>query len=306
MVKLLCELLHIGEAPTEQGQEFHAMFFTHDHPFEEFYCICIVVLNRTWKDMRATSEDSAKVFSVVREQIQRSLKERPEKFDDFRTKMNSFTFEKITLLRQQQRLSKGEFEMTASAVVQLKEKITPEIIELIKEQRLGYLVKGTRFFKYSRGAPCKDKFWYARLSPNYKVIHYGDCDENVVPTLDELTNKIQVDEIRQLLVGSECPHMKEMKRKSAMNLGFSITFDKEDNPTFDFVAPDETVFNYWTDGINGLLGCRMVSKQKDEDLNTLLSIDVKLRLLDTEGIDILQEPPPIPDSPEDYDFDFAN
>lgn len=83
LVKLLCEILHIGEAPTEQGQEFHAMFFTHDHPFEEFFCICIVVLNRTWKDMRATSEDFAKVFSVVREQIQRTLKERPNNFRGF-------------------------------------------------------------------------------------------------------------------------------------------------------------------------------------------------------------------------------
>lgn len=254
--------------------------------------------------MRATSEDFAKVFSVVREQIQRTLKERPGNLEDFKAKINTFTYGKITQLRQQERTSKEECESTASAIVKLKEKITPEIIELIKEQRLGFLVEGTRFSKYSRGARSKDKFWYARLSPNHKVIHYGDCDEKTVPTLEELTNKIQVYEIKQLLVGKECPHMKEIKRKSAMNLGFSITFDNMDNSTLDFVAPDETVFNYWTDGINALLGCPMVSKQKDEDLKTLLSMEIKLRLLDTEGVDISQEPPSIPDSPDNYDFCF--
>lgn len=301
---MLCEILHIGEAPLEQGQDFHPMFFTHDHPFEEFFCVCIVVLNKTWKDMRATSEDFAKVFSVLREQITRSLKNRPVNLDDFKLKIQSLTYSNITTLRQQERTSKEECESTASAIVTLKEKITPEIMALIKAQRLGYLVEGSRFSKYSRGVRSKDKFWYARLSPNFKVIHYGDCDEKTVPTLEELSNKVLVIEIKQLLVGKECPHMRA--RKSAVNVGFSITFDNMDHATLDFVAPDETTFNYWTDGINALLLQDMVSKQKEEDFETLLSMEIKLRLLDTEGVDISSDPPPIPDDPENYDFCFES
>lgn len=306
LVKMLCEILHIGEPPLEQGTDFHPMFFTHEHPFEEFFCVCIVVLNKTWKDMRATSEDHDKVLSVVREQITRSLKLRPSNFDDFKAKINTMTYATITTLRQQERTSKEECESTASAIVSLKEKITPEVMALIKAQRLGYLVEGSRFSKYSRGVRSKDKFWYVRLSPNYKVIHYGDCDEKTVPTLEELGNKVLVIDIKQLLVGKECPHMKEMRaRKSAVNLGFSITFDNMDNATLDFVSPDEQTFNYWTDGINALLGQPMVSKQKDEDFETLLSMEIKLRLLDTEGIDI-SESPPIPDDPDNYDFNFES
>lgn len=304
LVKMLCEILHIGEAPLEQGQDFHPMFFTHDHPFEEFFCVCIVVLNKTWKDMRATSEDFAKVFSVLREQITRSLKNRPINLDDFKLKIQSLTYSNITTLRQQERTSKEECESTASAIVTLKEKITPEIMALIRKQRLGYLVEGSRFSKYSRGVRSKDKFWYARLSPNFKVIHYGECDEKTVPTLEELSNKVLVIEIKQLLVGKECPHMRA--RKSAVNVGFSITFDNMDHATLDFVAPDETTFNYWTDGINALLFQDMVSKQKEEDFETLLSMEIKLRLLDTEGVDISSDPPPIPDDPENYDFCFES
>lgn len=194
LVKLLCEILKIGEAPSDQGLDYYPMFFTHDHPFEEFYCICIMVLNKTWKDMRATNEDFAKVFSVVREQVTRSLSSRPLHLEDFRAKIQSLTYTTITALRQQERTSKEDIESTAAAIVNLKTKITPEIVELIKRQRLAYLVEGTRFSKYTRGTRNKDKFWYARLSPNHKVIHYGDCDEKTVPTVEELSNKVQVSE----------------------------------------------------------------------------------------------------------------
>lgn len=72
----------------------------------------------------------------------------------------------------------------------------------------------------------------------------------------------------------------------------------------DFVAPDEQVYDYWTDGINALLGNKMSSKEIENDLDTLLSMEIKLRLLDAEGVDIPQDPPPIPPSPPNYDFCF--
>lgn len=49
-------------------------------------------------------------------------------------------------------------------------------------------------------------------------------------------------------------------------------------------------------------GNKMTSKETENDLETLLSMDIKLRLLDAEGIDIPQDPPPIPDNPPHYDF----
>jgi engulfment and cell motility protein 1 len=42
----------------------------------------------------------------------------------------------------------------------------------------------------------------------------------------------------------------------------------------------------------------MISKQMNEDYETLLSVEIKLRLLDTEGVDISKEPPVIPPEPE--------
>lgn len=54
--------------------------------------------------------------------------------------------------------------------------------------------------------------------------------------------------------------------------------------------------------ILALLGNKMISEETENDLQMLLSIEIKLRLLDAEGIDIPQEPPPVPDDPPNYDF----
>lgn len=308
LVKQLCDILHIGEPPSEQGQTYHPLFFTHDHPFEELFCICIVLLNKTWKEMRATTEDFVKVSSVVREQISRALLSAPKGFDKFRQKINQLTYAEITQIWQQERMNREVWESHARPIVELKEKITPEIIELIQQQRLGVLVGGTRFKKYSsRGQRSKDKFWFVRLSPNHKVLHYGDCDEKSTPSLEELGTKLAVADIKCVVIGKECPHMKDLRgRKINPQLAFSLILKSAEVTSLDFVAPDEQIFDYWTDGINALLKEKLSSTSFNNDLETLLSMDIKVRLLDAEGIDIPQDPPQIPEEPEDYDFYYDN
>ncbi|MGH0145283.1 UNVERIFIED_CONTAM: hypothetical protein FKN15_005030 [Acipenser sinensis] len=66
LTKMLCEILKVGELPSETCPDFHPMFFIHDRSFEEFFCICIQLLNKTWKEMRATSEDFNKGSSMQR------------------------------------------------------------------------------------------------------------------------------------------------------------------------------------------------------------------------------------------------
>lgn len=52
--------LFLPEA-NEGRNDYHPMFFTHDRAFEELFAICIQLLNKTWKEMRATAEDFNKV-----------------------------------------------------------------------------------------------------------------------------------------------------------------------------------------------------------------------------------------------------
>ncbi|KAG8442761.1 hypothetical protein GDO86_011536 [Hymenochirus boettgeri] len=303
LTKMLCEILKVGELPSETCNDFHPMFFTHDRSFEEFFCICIQLLNKTWKEMRATSEDFNKVMQVVREQIMRALTNKPSSLDQFKCRLQNLSYTEILKIRQSERMNQEDFQ--SRPILELKDKIQPEILELIKQQRLNRLVEGTCFRKLnSRRRP--DKLWYCRLSPNHKVLHYGDLEESPqgeVPH-DSLQDKLPVADIKAILTGKDCPHMKEKgalkQNKEVLELAFSIMYDS--NCQLNFIAPDKHEYCIWTDGLNALLGKDMVSDLTRNDLDTLLSMELKLRLLDLENIPIPDAPPPIPKEPSNYDF----
>lgn len=83
---------------------------------------------------------------------------------------------------------------------------------------------------------------------------------------------------------------------------FSLMLDSNDVASLDLVASDQQTFDYWIDGINALLGNKMNSKEAANDLEVLLAMDIKLRLLDVEGMDLPEEPPSVPPPPSNYDF----
>ncbi|CDQ87356.1 unnamed protein product [Oncorhynchus mykiss] len=62
---ILCEILRIGEPPSETGSNYHPIFFSQDRLLEELFCVCIQLINKTWKEMRATQEDFDKVTQPV-------------------------------------------------------------------------------------------------------------------------------------------------------------------------------------------------------------------------------------------------
>uniref|UniRef100_A0A673Y6P9 Engulfment and cell motility 3 n=1 Tax=Salmo trutta TaxID=8032 RepID=A0A673Y6P9_SALTR len=53
---ILCEIL-----TSTCGSDYHPIFFAQDQLLDELFCICIQLLNKTWKEMRATQEDFDKV-----------------------------------------------------------------------------------------------------------------------------------------------------------------------------------------------------------------------------------------------------
>ena len=99
--------------------------------------------------MRATVEDFAKVFSVVREQITRVLVGRPPSQEVFKERIGALTYAEITDLWQQERTSREKWESRSRPIMELRQQIEPEIVELIQQQRLGFLTEGTRFSKYT-------------------------------------------------------------------------------------------------------------------------------------------------------------
>uniref|UniRef100_A0A8C2D639 Engulfment and cell motility 1 (ced-12 homolog, C. elegans) n=1 Tax=Cyprinus carpio TaxID=7962 RepID=A0A8C2D639_CYPCA len=296
LTKMLCEILKVGELPSENCHDFHPMFFTHDRSFEEFFCICIQLLNKTWKEMRATSEDFNKVMQVVKEQITRALTIKPNSLDQFKSRLQNLSYTEILKLRQSERMNQEDFQ--SRPILELREKIQPEIMELIKQQRLNRLCEGTCFRKISSRRR-QDKFWYCRLSPNHKVLHYGDLEE-----MASLYKDVPVADIKAVVTGKDCPHMKEKgalkQNKELLELAFSVLYESDEY--LNFIAPDKHEYCVWTDGLNALLGKEMTSEFTRSDMDTLLNMEMKLRLLDLENIQIPEVPPPIPKEPSNYDF----
>ncbi|KAL5021432.1 hypothetical protein ScPMuIL_000587 [Solemya velum] len=308
LTKILCDILKVGEMPQEECHNYYPMFFCHDKPFAEFFCVSIQILNKTWREMRASTEDFQKVLSVVKEQITRALVNKPTSFDAFRTKLNQLTYAEIIKIWEEERKIKEEWESQAKPIVDLRKKITPEIKELIRQHRLGYLVKGSRFPKYHNRGRMKDKFQYWRLAPNFKALHYGDCTEAEVPTLEQLSNKLLVVDIKSVVLGKTPVKEKTRRPNVDPHVAFAIMPDgpeTEDNCHF-FVASSSLEFGMWIDGLHALLQEEMGSPQAEEDLERLLSMEIKLRLLDTEGITIPTEPPHIPREPDNYNFAYPN
>eukprot|EP00061_Rhincodon_typus_P016283 g44412.t1 len=104
-----------------------------------------------------------KVMQVVREQITRSLSTKPNSLDQFKSKARCLSYSEILRLRQSERMSQDDFQSppivyvtlltlaspTFGQVIELREKIQPEVMELIKQQRLNRLCEGTSFRKIS-------------------------------------------------------------------------------------------------------------------------------------------------------------
>ncbi|XP_035754704.1 engulfment and cell motility protein 3, partial [Egretta garzetta] len=267
---ILCEILHVGEPCSETAQAFYPMFFGQDHFFEELFCICIQLVNKTWKEMRATQEDFDKVLQVVREQITRTLSLKPTSLELFKTRVNALNYSEILKLRQTERLHQEE-TLAVPVLPHARALLGSECWDPGREERRG---------EWALTAP--------PLAP--------------VPVAD----------MKMLLLGKECPHTKEKssgkQNKDVLELAFSIVYDVEEY-CLNFIAPTRYEFCLWTDGLNVLLGKEMTSERTQTDLDVLLSMELKLRLLDLENISIPDTPPPIPKPPSNlnfcYDFHHA-
>lgn len=158
------------------------------------------------------------------------------------------------------------------------ETIKADVVKLIAKQRLLRLVEGGRFLKFSpKGQRIKDKYWLCKLSPNHRTLHYGDLEDNRPVKLDELPNRINVSDIRRILIGKDCPHIKEGHvKKTTIDLAFSIVYESDHEDYLNFVAADSKTFCFWTDGLNAILKTNMISEEFQKDFQVLSKIELKM------------------------------
>lgn len=58
---MLAEVLNVGAPLSETSEAYQPMFFSSPQVFHELYSVTVQLLNKTWKEMRATSGDFNRV-----------------------------------------------------------------------------------------------------------------------------------------------------------------------------------------------------------------------------------------------------
>ncbi|KRX26425.1 Engulfment and cell motility protein 1 [Trichinella nelsoni] len=308
LVSTLMEVLHIGELPSDQSEVYYEMLFTEEHPFEEMFCRCAVLLNKTWKEMRATSaDDVSKVIAVVKEQITRSLLKAPRTFQDFDKQLKMHNYPEISEFWERERSMKEENDFQTPQIQELRSLLRTDIISMVMKNRLSALKIGTVFAKYSRGSKGhreKGKSWSWRLCPTEKFLIYTMCQEKAISSSDDMEWKLPISEISHVILGSDCTHIKETRGKKAGDVyAFSLVLinDKAMKDSYNFVAPDVHTYNIWCDGLMILLGNEMVSPEFKQEFDLWLNIEIRLRLLELESGDVSSEVPAVPQEPPDFD-----
>jgi engulfment/cell motility protein 1 len=168
-------------------------------------------------------------------------------------------------------------------------------------QRLNFASEGTKFTKQKKD---RGKYLYIKLSPNKKMICFGDwTDHESVPEIENLEGKLPVCDIKALVTGNECltGNNKDTRRGNKDDTDRYLTI-MSDNVNLEIIAPDAKSFDYWCDAINALLRKEMVSSRMVQDLDLLTGMEIRLRLLDIEGIKLPDKAPIIPPPPPTFDF----
>ena len=98
-------------------------------------------------------------------------------------------------------------------------------------------------------------------------------------------------------------YSREWGKKKDHHHQFALAFSLVgENTSLDLVAPDEQTHNYWVDGINTLLRRPMSSSDYQKEKDILTNMEIKLRLLDLEGVDLPESAPIVPPPPPDFNF----
>ena len=266
--------------------------------------------------MRAKIEDIDKAIEVSKEQILGSLKQHQQpltKLEDFRNGLKPYN----SVSESWRENVKAKSYSDAPAIKELRSILKPDILNLIERQRLAFLVEGAKFYKLKKdGGRERNKFTFCKLTPNHKNLYYGDWnDTETIPTLGDLPNKLLVSDIQALVLpnfdsSSHPTNLKDMNKmgnkfkdpiSAHSNLTLSIVTASSQN-SLDLVALDQKTFDYWCDGINALNRKEMKSSKVTEEFESLMSLEVKIKLLHLNGFDDFQTIPKVPPPPTNYNF----
>ncbi|VEN45658.1 unnamed protein product [Callosobruchus maculatus] len=296
IMKMVAKLLHIGvDSPDPKSTMYQPIVFncSSKAPFLlELFSRSMWLLSRTRREMKvSTITDYPKVMQVLEKQLQMVLSRRPKDFERLTAYMTEITFEEVLAKWQEEKDQEFvDLQNNNASIIELKESLSKENEQYVIHQRINVLKVGQVFPKVTEKKT--GKYIFVQLSRNEKELFIFDIKNSKYTEQMSLQDKISIGDITHIATGLNCKHVRLCK---SPYLAFSLIINSE--KYVNFIADDEKMACYWTDAFHILTNTPRRSTYYQEELDTIVEMDVRLKLLELQNVVIPKVPPPVPPPP---------
>eukprot|EP00053_Salpingoeca_punica_P016915 m.161560 g.161560 ORF g.161560 m.161560 type:complete len:721 (+) comp17068_c1_seq5:225-2387(+) len=296
LTRVLIDLLHIGQDPATETRSFLPLFYLQGDFVNELFSLGVQLMSRTWREMEAKLVDFDKVLSVLRRQLGPALESNAVAIDILKLP----SFNEIMNAEMRNFQDHEARAMETETLKQLRSKVRTETETLVKAQRLAHMRDGAFFYAVQKGKVRKEKF-FAYLAGNHKSLHWGD------PMADDqnkhTTHTCLVTEIKVLYIGAETPFLSKAKKNDeSVKYSFGILGDNEIQECLEFVAVTPRQASMWRDGMRILTNKQCEEDEFKEDVENLVNLEMGIRMLNLQGVELSGRAPTVPNPPSDWGF----
>ncbi|TFK75020.1 hypothetical protein BDN72DRAFT_955358 [Pluteus cervinus] len=257
---------------------------------------------RMWSESGAATGDFTRVVALVRSQVKVALRsENVRKWHEVEHDFLESEYKKVRD-RQMQELELEDDLLSKIPVRNLRNKLYKESYEFVRQQRIQCLLQGAWFVNaLPQGSPREtarrpSRPWrFMRLDTGMKYLHYVDSAVKfpVRNGLEDLPERIDISMISEIATGTCAPPPNVLRDQNdlppssplvASPLSFSL-LSAHEGSLADQIAPDQSRWADWTDGLNMLRrdGGHVASKETAGFVQALTEIGLKIKLLDLSG-----------------------
>ncbi|TFY79819.1 hypothetical protein EWM64_g4192 [Hericium alpestre] len=293
VVELLSEYWAIfapGYATTPTFQPFFLNFY-------KVHALATNFFYRMWNESGASLGDFTRVVALVRSQVKVALRDESSR-EWHEVEQNFVECEYRAVRDRQMKELEAEDDLLSKVPVRnLRAKLYKESMEFVRSQRIHCLLQGAWFMNAiptTGSARRPTRPWrFMRMDNGLKYLHYVDSPVKfpVRHGLEDLPERIDISAISEIATGNCAPppnfsqgDLPPSSPVVASQLSFSL-ISAHEGSLADQIAPDQSRWADWTDGLNMLRrdSGHVASKETADFITALTEIGLKIKLLDLSG-----------------------
>ncbi|XP_072384883.1 engulfment and cell motility protein 2-like [Diabrotica undecimpunctata] len=296
VVKMLAKILDIGLDPPDSKKIFYQPIVFNSSAknsfFLELFSRTMWLLSRTRREMKvSTIEDYPKLMRALKKQVKMVLNKRPLNFKELTTDMTNLNFDAVLKKWQEEKDAElKELLQNHPCIKELREIYLKQNEQYLFQNRLNTLKTGETFHRYIDKKSMVKMF--VKLSKNERELLIYDVPKD--PNEMELKESINIANITHIAIGKNCKHSIICRSPA---LAFSIFINHSESQV-NFAAASIKIASIWTDGLNIITDKGRTSDLFNEELETLVEMDLKLQLIELQNVSIPKNAPPIPPLPK--------